>query len=217
MKKTLSKKDYKYTDITKINDAKNMGRPIQFVGKVSWKEEIPFMAESEIKMSCDPDDSKAMCNKCPNAQLGACVKTVGADSNHILKFINLPHEKRGGVLRSIANVPSKCSKASFNLSGDKINLTQGLITPLMESVGTYVKDIENLHQIKVPIVFMGGADMVEPHSDYTFYGYVHAHPKSGRATFLAEKVTPIIDDIKSFKMTAEGKERLQKFKVESTT
>lgn len=217
MKLTDEKTTYKYVDISQITDAKYMDKALSFAGQVAHKETVPFMAYDEVKMTCTPDDSKAMCNGCRNAATGFKSKTIGAKSPHILKFMHLNAEKVGGVLKCVAGVPSKCSMSKFDLSGTKTNLTRGSITPMIDDVGTLVNDAENIHEIMVPIVFVGDADMVELNKTYMFSGFLHADPKSGRAMFACEVAKPIADDIRNFRLTDKINEKLKRFQPEERT
>jgi len=208
---------HKFVDITKINNANNMDKPIFTVGSLTYKESIPFMGYSEVKMSCEPDDSKSMCNNCINARSGACVKTFSAESPHLLKFMSLPEEKVQPVLKTMANVPSKCSLAKFSTSGSKINITRGILNPSTSEVGSLVKDVENLCQVEVQIAFLGDPNQLDVNSDYSFYGYLQREPKTGKAILVADKAMPVADDIKSFQMTDEVEKALKRFQSEELT
>jgi len=213
MKETLKEIDYKYVDISQIKDAKYIGLPTSFAGKVGNKDSVPYLAYNEILMKCEPDDSTAKCSKCQNAQHGMAKRTLGASSAEVLRFMNLPEEKVNGVLKAATGVPNKCGSASFQ-RGDSTNIVRGIVDPMIEEVGDRVLDIENLHEIRVPIAFVGNANMVEINKTYMFYGYLHRDPKLGKAVFACEKVKPIADDIRNFKLTDKVKQSLEKFEPE---
>lgn len=206
-------------DIKDINNAKYIGKYVSIVGTISEKERTPFVARTQIQMTCKSNVETAICQSCQ--YVGKQCHTIKLDvfNAEILYFINAKEKELRSLYKQLSFIPSGCRKSGFSKYTKNQNLYRCGIVPRIDYVNSDKKSVgetvDNMYSIHVAADLFGELDVHE-NRDYIFSGVPHIDPNDGRLIYLIDQVIPVADDISNFDMTKEKQATLKEFQCDHT-
>lgn len=169
-------------DVTLENlvHSKNLNKRVRTIGKISGKDEIPYLVPKILKVQCKQAGEKKACVHCPYLEHRFEPKEVLIpDRDPIcLELLGIPASTQRGILKGFIGVPRNC-KSFIEIEiqeGRNVESLRLVPEKLMVGSGRWV--VRNAY-------FLGRGLL--PNQIYDFEGIVVPEPKLQFASFLIEK------------------------------
>lgn len=174
---------------------------------VSGKDLAPYLIPKKIQVECTVDAGKS-CNFCGMRMAGGDkVYEIESTDAGILELIDCSKQQRKGILRKRLGIPKNCYSYQMEVKKAQ-NVEEIMIMPELD-----FSSEEREYVIRRGFYVGHG---LKPNSSYTLEGITVPDPWKQYATHLIHNAIPSQDNISSFEMTDEFKERLKLFQPDES-
>lgn len=189
--------------LDQASQAKWFNRRIEVDALVTGKDTAPYMLPQEFRATCNKT-----CDDCPLAESGKDFKEckMNPTDPQVLSLIDKSEETITKKLLSIAKLgESKDCEAKIEVT-KTFNLEQLLLIPTLDS---------NTSQYVLRGCYYVGHGL-NSNRAYRFEGVTVSHPHDQHTTHLFDKAKAVQDEIDTFKLTDELKQRMKIFQPGAT-
>lgn len=185
--------------LDEASQAKWYHKRIRVKALVTGKDIAPYILPKKIRVSCNKE-----CDSCPLAESGKDHRDVTIDPSdpRVLSMVDVPESTVKRVCLSIAGFAAKPACQIRVDALETFNLEQLLLIPSLEgTVKQYVMTSS---------YYIGHG--LHSNRGYEFDGITTTNPQDQHATHLFDTARPMQDEIETFQLTPELKEKLKIFR-----
>ena len=170
---------------------------------VAGKDLAPFLIPKKISISCGVDSGDKACMFCSvRVGGGATEYIIDEKDPGLLQLINCTEQQQKGFIKARAGIPKKCGRMEIEVLESQ-NIEEIMMMPELD-----FSDEEREYVIRRAFYVGHG---LQPNASYTMKGITCPDPWNQYAIHLIHAAIPSQDNIASFEMSPEKKERLLKF------
>lgn len=179
-----------------------LNKRVKFVARVTAKSTSKFLLPIAYTCTC-PAEGHSYCKKCPMQQNFHGNARFIHDPRSIdsLKLIQTTDEIQQKVFKEMHGIPSQCPDPKIKLDVS-IDVEAAIINSSV-SEGEVDDEDYNDRQRREAYILVHENERLEENRDYTFEGFVYAHPSSQRGVFLIDQFSPHESIYDNFKHTDE--------------
>lgn len=188
------------------SNARYAGKRIKIPVLVAGKENAPFVFPKHIRVTCSSgDEDSKLCASCYLCKAKRKDITLDSDKASLLRMIDCSDEQQRKMLTNLAGVNSKCFAYEYNVL-EYGNLETIHMIPKVEANFGFATRQEYVSRSGFLI-----GNNIPTNKRYTLVGYMHADPRSQKATYIFDKAVPDKDLLDDFEITTEMHEVLKEF------
>jgi len=171
---------------------------------MSGKAMTPFTVPFDWTTKCDMSN-KRLCGGCPlKLKSGVSRTTLSARDPRALELINVTTAAQQGAMRKMAGAVDQCNRG-VNTVHASVNIEELRVIPEIDT-GQNAAEAEHVSRTAY---FIGHG--LRSNRGYEMRGYTHPLPKTQATVHVFSDAIPAQDNISSFVMTPEVRERLRVF------
>ena len=188
------------------SNAKYAGKRIKVPVLIAGKESAPYVYPKSIRVYCtEGDEERKTCATCALLYKKRVDLQLTSSSPLLLKLVNCTDFAQRDTLKNVAGCNTKCPLANYEVM-EYANLETVHMIPKA--------DPDSNFSIKQEYVARSGyiiGNNIPTNKRYTLVGYMHADPKTQKATYIFDKVIPEKDMLDELEITPELHEKLKIF------
>ena len=178
---------------------------IRTVAIVTGKGSL-FIAPKKVDIKCAMKNG-TKCAICGLSQYGGSrMLKISKDDVRYLKMFRVSDEEQRNIIKRVAGIPIKCFDCKIKPL-EATNIEQVAVIPEID----YDATSSNAYISR--LVHITGDIPLESNKPYILEGLVTPNPRTQESTILVYKSTPTKDNIDTFEMTDELRERLKIFQA----
>lgn len=182
---------------------------VQFDVMIVGKDTAPYNIPANIKFKCGMVGiNDRLCGQCQVGRMGGEYSLRISQDPDVLELIRATKQQQLGLIKKKAGIPSTCSmfQADDQIS---VNIEEILLAPEITSFAEW--DGESNNYLIQSAYFVSSA--VEANRSYRMRGVMTPDPWTQHVTFLLDEAEPLQDNISSFRMVPELRDRLKIFQT----
>jgi hypothetical protein len=203
-----------HATVTTLKDARSSdfkGKRVKFNVTVVGKDTAPYNVPSKIRYKCSVVGmSERLCASCPICTCGGEFTLEVQKTPAILELIKATSQQQQALLKSRVGIPGKCSVWEAE-ELESVNVEELLISPEVCEFSSW--DGKSASYILQTAYFIN--QDIETNRGYQMSGIMTPAPWNQQVTFLLDECETLQDDVSTFQMTAEMKERLRIFQTDN--
>lgn len=195
--------------LSQASQASYRGKRLRIPVLVSGKAMTPYTVPNRFKVHCDMSN-KRLCGICPLATvMGQQEVTLSARDPKALQLIAVSDEQQMTAIKALAKAVPQCTRPQVEVY-ESANIEELRVIPEIDAG----QDAAESEYVSRTAYLMGHG--LRPNRSYEMVGYTHPLPKSQATVHLVSEAIPAQDNISSFNLTPETRERLEIFKAEGS-
>lgn len=189
------------------SNARYAGKRIKVPVLVAGKESSPFVFPKTVVISCtEGDDEKKCCDACLLKYKKRCDISLNSSEATLLKLVDCTDEQQIAMLKRIAGMNTKCNIADINIK-EYGNLETVHVIPKA--------DFNFGFALRQEFVARSGfvlGNNIPTNKRFTLVGYMHADPRTQKATYIFDEAIPEKDLLDELEVTQDLMSQLSIFK-----
>lgn len=196
----------KEVQLSTSSNAKYAGKRIKIPVLLAGKESAPYVYPRNVRMSCqDGDEDKKMCASCILLYKKRVDIQLNSSEALMLKLIDVPDTTQIATLKGASGCNPKCPLAKYEVL-EHGNLETIHMIPKADPSFNF-----SLRQEYVARSGYLMGSNIPTNKRYTMIGYMHADPRTQKATYIFDSVVPEKDMLDELEITPELHEMLKVF------
>ena len=198
--------DVPVVSLAMSSNARYTGKRIKVPVLVAGKDSSPFVYPKAIRVSCTEgtEDNKS-CTTCRLLTQKRVDIRLNSSTATILKLVDCADDEQRAILKGMVGCNSKCHLADFSII-EYANLETIHMIPKADASFGFALRQEYVARNGYII-----GNNLPTNKRFTLVGYMHADPKTQKATYIFDQAVPEKDLLDELEVTPEIHEMLKEF------
>ena len=198
--------DTPIVQLASSSNAKYAGKRIKIPVLIAGKENAPYVYPKSIRISCvDGSEEKTACAACALFIKKRAEIQLTSSNNLLLKLVDCSDALQVDVLKKIVGCNMKCPYPKYEVL-QYGNLETVHMIPKADTSGGFMLRQEYVARSGYLI-----GNNIPTNKRYTMIGYMHADPRTQKATYIFDQLVPEKDILDEMEITPELHEKLKIF------